>query len=211
MQSTWDSPDTYIRNVKNYDIFAKRLEQFFIDMSINDLSPLENMKWAVKDPRITLTIPFWERFFPEGKMLFIVRNPIDVAISLQQRHKKDFDFNNCPSYFSFSDLNEGISLWKKYNEFFLFYFPAIEGRYKVIKYEDLIEYPVKHLKEIADFIEYDVSNVNLHEVTKIVDTSKKYSFLKDNSGKASQFLRLPPCCRRFQFARHASKSQPSSA
>lgn len=58
--------------------------------------------WGFKDPRILLTFPFWESIFPEATLIGTIRNPVDVAHSLNRR-------KNGPS------LKEGLELWLSHN------------------------------------------------------------------------------------------------
>lgn len=41
--------------------------------------------WGWKDPRNSLTLPFWQRLLPEMRYVICLRNPIDVAASLRCR------------------------------------------------------------------------------------------------------------------------------
>lgn len=41
--------------------------------------------WGWKDPRACLTLPFWQSILPEMRYVICLRNPIDVAASLQRR------------------------------------------------------------------------------------------------------------------------------
>ncbi len=41
--------------------------------------------WGWKDPRNSLTLPFWQRLLPEVRYVVCLRNPIDVAASLDRR------------------------------------------------------------------------------------------------------------------------------
>lgn len=41
--------------------------------------------WAWKDPRNSLTLPFWRQLLPRMRHVICVRNPVDVAASLQRR------------------------------------------------------------------------------------------------------------------------------
>jgi len=56
--------------------------------------------WGFKDPRNSLTLPFWRRLLPEMKVVIAVRNPLEVANSLLAR-------NQIP-------LADGIDLWTNY-------------------------------------------------------------------------------------------------
>ena len=54
-----------------------------------------------KDPRSSLTISFWKDVFPELRVVLCLRNPLDVALSLQKRNNSSIPF--------------GLNLWEKYN------------------------------------------------------------------------------------------------
>jgi hypothetical protein len=41
--------------------------------------------WGWKDPRNSLTLPFWQRLLPRMRYVVCLRNPLDVAASLQRR------------------------------------------------------------------------------------------------------------------------------
>ncbi|HEY8808984.1 MAG TPA: glycosyltransferase [Solirubrobacterales bacterium] len=56
--------------------------------------------WGWKDPRNCLTLPFWERLVPRARYVICLRNPLDVASSLQRR-------DGMP-------LQQGIGLWRAY-------------------------------------------------------------------------------------------------
>ena len=58
--------------------------------------------WGWKDPRNSLTLPFWQYFLPQMKLIIPFRKPLDVARSLQKRN-------------GFS-LEKGLSLWYDYNQ-----------------------------------------------------------------------------------------------
>lgn len=58
--------------------------------------------WGWKDPRNSLTIPFWRSCFPDLKVLVCVRNPMDVARSLRKRGASSFVF--------------GVELWMDYHD-----------------------------------------------------------------------------------------------
>lgn len=56
--------------------------------------------WGWKDPRNSLTLPFWQQLLPEMRCVICLRNPLDVAISLQKR-------DGMP-------LEQGFGLWLAY-------------------------------------------------------------------------------------------------
>jgi hypothetical protein len=46
--------------------------------------------WGWKDPRNCLTLPFWRQIAPSLKVVFVVRNPLEVALSLKRRNQFSF-------------------------------------------------------------------------------------------------------------------------
>lgn len=56
--------------------------------------------WGWKDPRNSLTLPFWQELVPGLRYVVCVRNPLDVARSLEQRDGLE--------------LQRGIALWQTY-------------------------------------------------------------------------------------------------
>lgn len=56
--------------------------------------------WGWKDPRTCVTLAFWQRLLPHMRYVICLRNPMDVARSLQRRN-------------GFS-LDKGINLWLSY-------------------------------------------------------------------------------------------------
>ena len=57
--------------------------------------------WGWKDPRNSLTLPFWQQLLPRLKTIVVVRNPLEVAHSMRQRNGTSYSF--------------GLRLWEIYN------------------------------------------------------------------------------------------------
>ena len=57
--------------------------------------------WGWKDPRNSLTLPFWQGLLPKLKTVIIVRNPLEVAYSMRARNGTSYSF--------------GLRLWEIYN------------------------------------------------------------------------------------------------
>lgn len=58
--------------------------------------------WGWKDPRTSITLPFWQTIIPDLKIVALVRNPLDVAASLATRGHASVGF--------------GLALWTAYSE-----------------------------------------------------------------------------------------------
>lgn len=76
------------------------------DLRYQALSLIETMAvhpvWGWKDPRTTLTLPFWQKLIPDLHVLVCVRHPLAVALSLHARN--------------FSSVASGVRLWRRYYE-----------------------------------------------------------------------------------------------
>jgi hypothetical protein len=57
--------------------------------------------WGFKDPRATLTFPFWKLLVPHLRLVVCLRNPLEVAHSLGRRHRTSIAF--------------GLRLWESYH------------------------------------------------------------------------------------------------
>lgn len=62
----------------------------FIERAESIIGQSRRPRWGWKDPRSSLTIPFWRRLIPDLKLVVCVRNPLEVERSLFLRG----DFND---------------------------------------------------------------------------------------------------------------------
>jgi glycosyltransferase involved in cell wall biosynthesis len=87
MASGWEASD---RLAAEREEARALLEETFGDQGL----------WAWKDPRNSLTLPFWQQLVPEMRYVLCLRNPVDVAASLERR-------DGLPS-------EQGVELWLAY-------------------------------------------------------------------------------------------------
>jgi hypothetical protein len=75
--------------------------------------------WVWKDPRTSVLLPFWRSVLgPRLAAVVVVRNPLEVAVSLQSRHGVPVNF--------------GVALWERYNRLVLTHcagMPVLVTRY----------------------------------------------------------------------------------
>ena len=92
--------------------------------------------WGWKDPRNSLTLPFWEQVLPGLKTVVVVRNPLEVAHSMHERNGTSYSF--------------GLRLWEIYNRRLI---EASKGEHRLITHYDLFfQEPASELRRITDFI-----------------------------------------------------------
>ena len=92
--------------------------------------------WGWKDPRNSLTLPFWQQLLPDLKTVVVVRNPLEVAHSMRQRNSTSYSF--------------GLRLWEIYNRRLL---GAVNGNNRLTTHYDFFfQEPELELRRITDFI-----------------------------------------------------------
>lgn len=154
-----------------------------------------NIPWGWKDPRNTFTLPMWLRIFPEAKVIYIERHGVDVAQSLRVRSKKGFA-STTRKYRKYSpivslrpkrggfiesprcaSLEGGFSLWQEYTDQATEMMQQLPNR-RVLKlrYEQVLEDPVTHLRASAEFCGLNVSNQKLEALTAGINTDRAYSY-----------------------------------
>jgi len=92
--------------------------------------------WGWKDPRCCLTLPFWQHLLPNIRYVICLRNPVDVARSLE--HREGFS------------PEKSSALWLKYASSALGF---TEGKPRLIVfYEDLMGDCLRELWRLGDFL-----------------------------------------------------------
>lgn len=91
---------------------------------------------GIKDPRLCLTLPFWRTVIPQMSCIICVRNPLEVAASLNARNGMD--------------ALESHDLWVRYTGAALA--ATAGGRRLVVRFDDFFEDPDALLERIAGFL-----------------------------------------------------------
>ena len=124
--------------------------------------------FLIKDPRVSILFPIWEKALEELniiiKPIFIVRNPIEVALSLGRRN----DFS----------IEKGLMLWAHYSLQSLLFSNVNEIHN--LNYDDLLydtEASITHIekylkltikeeikKDACDFLDKDIKNNRINQV-----------------------------------------------
>ena len=130
---TWDEPPRLPAGWETgaaIDDWRKRAQQLIQDQFA------EAQQWGWKDPRTCLTLPFWQQLLPDMRYIICLRNPVDVARSLEHRDSLS--------------VEKSSDLWFTYVSSALNY---TEGKPRlVIFYEDLMDDCPRELQRLADFL-----------------------------------------------------------
>ena len=96
--------------------------------------------WGFKDPRNSLTLPFWQRILDPMRYVICLRNPLDVAASAGASNRGE---DTVP-------FEQGVELWLTYVRGAL---AATAGHPRhFVFYEDLMTDPEPVVRELARFI-----------------------------------------------------------
>ena len=113
--------------------------------------------WGWKDPRNSLTLPFWQELLPELKTLIMVRNPLEVAYSMRKRNGTSYAF--------------GLRLWEIYNRRLI---EAAGNHERLFTHYDLFfQKPERELQRIANFI--GLPDAKIRGAAELVATRRRHT------------------------------------
>jgi GT2 family glycosyltransferase len=113
--------------------------------------------WGWKDPRNSLTLPFWQDLLPGMKTVIMVRNPLEVAHSMKERNGTSYSF--------------GVRLWEIYNRRLIK--GASEPNRLVTYYELFFQDPERELQRIANFI--GLPDAKIPVAAKLIATRRRHT------------------------------------
>jgi hypothetical protein len=115
--------------------------------------------WGWKDPRNSLTLPFWRRVFPDLMIVICVRHPLEVAYSLLAR-------DHFP-------IRVGLELWRHYFDQVLMVAPR-ENRV-VVHYAALFERPEAELRRLLDGIGLYADDTSVQKAVAAICATRRHS------------------------------------
>ncbi|PIE01178.1 MAG: hypothetical protein CSA81_12530 [Acidobacteria bacterium] len=192
MKSDWDDP----LNFKHDDIsfekigLGRQAEQFVLEMDAH-------RPWVIKEPRLCLTFPLWQPLLEVPVVVFVLRNPIQIAHSLYTRNKMDIDL--------------GLALTEYY---LLNALSAMQGLpFVVVKHQQLIKNPVESIgalkrdlsslgvalrmpeeREINSFIDrkFYRETQDMQEFEEFANRAQRTLWSALESGEAFKWKKIPP-------------------
>lgn len=154
--------------------------------------------WGWKDPRTTLTLPIWLDIFPNAKIIHVIRNGVDVSLSLRSRFIKESrtsieKFKKFKSLLSVkekrgwfgesprvSDLIEGFKLWEEYltlAENNLEGMPS--SRLLTISYENFLRKPSFGIRKLSEFAGLSISEEKIASIEDSLNPSRAFHYKKE--------------------------------
>ena len=137
--------------------------------------------WGWKDPRTSLLIEHWleimkqMNLFDQVKMIYMHRNPRDIAQSMKNRGNKE----KTPGQF--------VKVAIAYQEACVPKLLLHKDKTCFIAFEYLMVYPERELKKVSDFLGYDLKDISFVDplIPKTRGQNNEGSFIPENAA-ASQ-------------------------
>ena len=133
----------------------------------------QNAPWVLKDPRMCLTFPYWEKYLTDPVIIIPFRSPVAVARSLNNRDHFPLEFS--------------LALWQEYLTSAIIAskkFPVV-----YVEYEKLLESPLEESRELfatlsslgvsglefpSELAILNLVDAKLKNATGLVSEEKKY-------------------------------------
>jgi hypothetical protein len=205
---TWDNPLSAKSVTSNENLCQKVSEMFAEDLDgfsfrAHKKKIAGGASWGWKDPRSIFSLPVWLKVFPNAKLLYIKRNGVDVASSLNVRAIADEEklwTNSTPAkmriqnlFFRYErfvlgrslrclELNEAFKLWEEYTAEAEHLFETFEGVKLEMRYEDLLTNPIKHLSSAVRFCGLPEDENSIALWASNLDPKRKYAFTNSPEG-----------------------------
>jgi hypothetical protein len=133
---TWEWPPALSAGWERSPVLAPTYDR--ARRALADLYGACEGRWAWKDPRVSVTLPFWQSVIGLMDYVLCVRNPADVAASLAKRGDEDIDFAH------------SMDLWVHYMRAGL---KNTRGnRRLILRYEDYFADKDRQIQRLADFV-----------------------------------------------------------
>ena len=135
--ATWDTPPPLPETWNNAGLDPLR------NRALDQISRLNGLKqWGWKDPRSSITVPFWRQLLPGLKVVVCLRNPLEVILSLARRGSSADDHL--------------FELWLTYNQALMSTVPP-EDRL-ITHYNAYFRDPRRELRRVLGFLGIPVSD-----------------------------------------------------
>ena len=130
------------------DEFCTHTRKFFNDIFADRLRRDGKKIWLVHEPMMTFSLPRLQRYFPDGKFIVVMRDPRDVAASLQHR---DWGPKSL----------EQVAIWQRdcYLKWFEVKKNLQPSSYYELKFEEWVQSPAQTIENISKYLDINVKSV----------------------------------------------------
>ncbi len=146
----------YSKNLNN-DLSLENIIKSRITSFKNAFYPLnDSLYWVEKTTSTEIYASYLSKLLPDSKFIHLIRDPRDNWASLKSGWNKRYQRNNNSINELLFSLIFRLSIGYEMSELNLN--TIGKNRYKVIKYEDLVNNPKLIMRDISDFLQIDFSN-----------------------------------------------------
>lgn len=177
-RASWLNPDPFVSQLSTPD-FVSQMTELAERMLANEIETFGRIGpeqlWGWKDPRTTLTLPIWLCLFPEAKVVHLIRNGIDVALSLERRAWRNYlrpRHNDIERLFPLGSFIKGYRLWATYLKCAASY---SQPHHYQMRYENLVSHPMGELAALANFLGTSIDQYGLYEVASTIRKPRERS------------------------------------
>ena len=154
MGAGWDHPPALAETWQ-----PERFPRILVERALALLHDFRDQEpWGWKDPRNSLTLPFWINLVPNAKVVICVRNPLEVALSLERRNG-----------FTYA---HGLDLWTAYNLSLLVNTTPQQRLFT--DYDCYFSDPQRELRRILDFLGISVRRAILDQACNSIKTTLRH-------------------------------------
>ena len=227
--AAWDRPLPVSDFLACDDAVRMTAEALTADLSSRRVRPFLNRRttlaafdqpWGWKDPRTVVTLPLWLRVFPDAKLVYIIRNGVDVAKSLMVRERQllatrverfeaRMQKHSLRSYLDRAGykgsprcltLQGGFELWAEYVAAAEHHLDGVANAMHRVRYEDVLREPMAHLPALARFCGLDDASDKIAKAAGQIDGSRAMAFATDPATAAFyQQVRTDPWMVRYGY------------
>jgi FkbM family methyltransferase len=129
------------------------------NLVIQEISQQESV-WGWKDPRNSLTLPFWKRLVPNLKIIICLRNPFEVYCSLSR-------IGAASSAFSYN-------LWLAYYQRLMASTNSEECI--ITHYDSFFRDPQSELRRLTNFLGLEVSDETISTACQTISTNLRHNY-----------------------------------
>jgi len=125
----------------------------------------DHQLWGWKDPRNSLTLPVWLELFPQAKVIHMIRNGIDVALSLYRRQRRRYFFRTREPRLFPPTIARGYRLWSQYLDIIFEHEDRFETTdWTTVYYEQMISQPRAQIESLCRFLNLRPDQESIHEI-----------------------------------------------
>jgi hypothetical protein len=227
--AAWDRPLPVLDFLANDDAVRMSADALTADLASKQIRAFLGKRttlaaydqpWGWKDPRTLFTLPLWLRLFPDAKLVYIIRNGVDVAKSLMVRERMLLQtrierFNSrlakrsSRSYLDRAGykgsprvltLQGGFDLWAEYVAAAERHLDGVANAVHRVRYEDVLRAPMNHLPALARFCGLNDASDRITKAASQIDGSRAMAFATDPATAAFyQQVKDDPWMKRYGY------------